>query len=149
MIFAACATCSPARKKSRKRPPTCGRGDSACVSSKVTERPNAARASASTPRWRPNTVRRENSCRTSNTDWNRSKASRKRGMRNERNSVASGRLLVRGPNVMKGYLNPDANATFQALGGWYDTGDIAHVDAERFVTILGRLKRFAKVSGEM
>ena len=71
------------------------------------------------------------------------------GMRNERNSVASGRLLVRGPNVMKGYLNPDANATFQALGGWYDTGDIAHVDAERFVTILGRLKRFAKVSGEM
>jgi len=60
-----------------------------------------------------------------------------------------GRLLVRGPNVMKGYLNPDANATFKALGGWYDTGDIVSVDAERFVTILGRLKRFAKVSGEM
>src|SRR5205823_11092534 len=60
-----------------------------------------------------------------------------------------GRLLVRGPNVMKGYLNPDANATFKALGGWYDTGDIASLDAERIVTILGRLKRFAKVSGEM
>ena len=60
-----------------------------------------------------------------------------------------GRLLVRGPNVMKGYLNPDANAQFQALEGWYDTGDIASVDADRFVTILGRLKRFAKVSGEM
>ena len=60
-----------------------------------------------------------------------------------------GRLLVRGPNVMKGYLNPDANATFKALAGWYDTGDIVSVDAERFVTILGRLKRFAKVSGEM
>ena len=60
-----------------------------------------------------------------------------------------GRLLVRGPNVMKGYLNPDANAKFKALGGWYDTGDIAGVDADRFVTILGRLKRFAKVSGEM
>src|SRR5256885_14618370 len=60
-----------------------------------------------------------------------------------------GRLLVRGPNVMKGYVNPDANATFKALGGWYDTGDIVSVDAERFVTILGRLKRFAKVSGEM
>jgi acyl-[acyl-carrier-protein]-phospholipid O-acyltransferase/long-chain-fatty-acid--[acyl-carrier-protein] ligase len=60
-----------------------------------------------------------------------------------------GRLFVRGPNVMKGYLNADANAKFQALGGWYDTGDIASVDADRFVHILGRMKRFAKVSGEM
>jgi acyl-[acyl-carrier-protein]-phospholipid O-acyltransferase/long-chain-fatty-acid--[acyl-carrier-protein] ligase len=60
-----------------------------------------------------------------------------------------GRLFVRGPNVMKGYLNPDANAAFQALGGWYDTGDIVRVDAEGFLHILGRLKRFAKVSGEM
>jgi acyl-[acyl-carrier-protein]-phospholipid O-acyltransferase/long-chain-fatty-acid--[acyl-carrier-protein] ligase len=60
-----------------------------------------------------------------------------------------GRLLVRGPNVMKGYLNPEANAQFKALNGWYDTGDIASVDADRYVTILGRLKRFAKVSGEM
>lgn len=60
-----------------------------------------------------------------------------------------GRLLVRGPNVMKGYLNADANARFQALGGWYDTGDIVHLDDDRFVRILGRLKRFAKVSGEM
>jgi acyl-[acyl-carrier-protein]-phospholipid O-acyltransferase/long-chain-fatty-acid--[acyl-carrier-protein] ligase len=60
-----------------------------------------------------------------------------------------GRLLVRGPNVMKGYLNPEANAAFQALGGWYDTGDIAHVDEDRYVTLLGRLKRFAKISGEM
>lgn len=60
-----------------------------------------------------------------------------------------GRLFVRGPNVMKGYLNPDANAKFQAAGGWYDTGDIVRVDEDRFVHILGRLKRFAKVSGEM
>jgi acyl-[acyl-carrier-protein]-phospholipid O-acyltransferase/long-chain-fatty-acid--[acyl-carrier-protein] ligase len=60
-----------------------------------------------------------------------------------------GRLLVRGPNVMKGYLNAEANARFQALGGWYDTGDIATVDEERFVHIQGRLKRFAKISGEM
>ena len=62
---------------------------------------------------------------------------------------ATGRLLVRGPNVMKGYLNPDANAKFQALGGWYDTGDIVRIDDDKFVHILGRLKRFAKVSGEM
>ena len=60
-----------------------------------------------------------------------------------------GRLFVRGPNVMKGYLNPEANAAFQALGGWYDTGDIAAVDPSGFLHILGRLKRFAKVSGEM
>ena len=60
-----------------------------------------------------------------------------------------GRLFVRGPNIMKGYLNPEANASFQQLGGWYDTGDIARVDERGFVHILGRLKRFAKISGEM
>lgn len=60
-----------------------------------------------------------------------------------------GRLLVRGPNIMRGYLNADANARFQSLGGWYDTGDIVRVDDEGFVFVLGRLKRFAKVSGEM
>ncbi len=60
-----------------------------------------------------------------------------------------GRLLVRGPNVMRGYLNADANAHFQTLGGWYDTGDIASIDLEGFVTLRGRLKRFAKISGEM
>ena len=60
-----------------------------------------------------------------------------------------GRLFVRGPNVMRGYLNPEPNAAFQKLGGWYDTGDIAKVDEEGFVFILGRLKRFAKISGEM
>ena len=60
-----------------------------------------------------------------------------------------GRLFVRGPNIMRGYLNAEPNADFQALGGWYDTGDIVRVDAEGFVFVLGRLKRFAKVSGEM
>ncbi|MBN2508447.1 MAG: AMP-binding protein [Verrucomicrobia bacterium] len=60
-----------------------------------------------------------------------------------------GRLLVKGPNVMRGYLNPEANTQFQALDGWYDTGDIARLDADGFLTLLGRLKRFAKISGEM
>ena len=60
-----------------------------------------------------------------------------------------GRLFVRGPNIMKGYLNADANAKFQSLGGWYDTGDIVRVDDEGYVFIQGRLKRFAKISGEM
>jgi acyl-[acyl-carrier-protein]-phospholipid O-acyltransferase/long-chain-fatty-acid--[acyl-carrier-protein] ligase len=60
-----------------------------------------------------------------------------------------GRLWVRGPNLMRGYLNRDANEKFLAGQGWYDTGDIASVDEDGFVQILGRLKRFAKVSGEM
>jgi acyl-[acyl-carrier-protein]-phospholipid O-acyltransferase / long-chain-fatty-acid--[acyl-carrier-protein] ligase len=60
-----------------------------------------------------------------------------------------GRLWVRGPNIMRGYLNAEANAKFLAGNGWYDTGDIARVDEDGFLFILGRLKRFAKVSGEM
>ena len=63
--------------------------------------------------------------------------------------TTGGRLFVRGPNVMKGYLNADANEKFLALGGWYDTGDIVRVDEEGYVFIQGRLKRFAKISGEM
>ncbi|MBI2512339.1 MAG: AMP-binding protein [Opitutae bacterium] len=60
-----------------------------------------------------------------------------------------GQLFVRTPAMMKGYLNADANARFQALGGWYDTGDIVKIDDDGYVTVLGRLKRFAKISGEM
>ncbi len=71
------------------------------------------------------------------------------GMQHPVFTNSTGRLFVRGPNVMRGYLNPEANARFQALDGWYDTGDIAKVDADGFLYILGRLKRFAKISGEM
>ena len=60
-----------------------------------------------------------------------------------------GRLWVKGPNVMRGYLNQDANEKFAADRGWYDTGDIVSLDEEGFVHILGRSKRFAKISGEM
>ena len=60
-----------------------------------------------------------------------------------------GRLFVRGSKVMKGYLNTDANAKFLALDGWYDTGDVVSVDADGYLHIRGRLKRFAKVSGEV
>ena len=60
-----------------------------------------------------------------------------------------GRFFVRGPNVMKGYLNPEVNRHFHELGGWYDTGDIVHVDNDGFLHVRGRMKRFAKVSGEM
>jgi acyl-[acyl-carrier-protein]-phospholipid O-acyltransferase/long-chain-fatty-acid--[acyl-carrier-protein] ligase len=61
-----------------------------------------------------------------------------------------GRLLVRGPNVMMGYLKADHPGELQPPpDGWYDTGDIVTIDAEGFVTIKGRAKRFAKVGGEM
>jgi len=65
-----------------------------------------------------------------------------------------GRLYVRGPNVMLGYLLHDRPgelvAAASALGlGWYDTGDIVSIDATGFVRIEGRAKRFAKVGGEM
>lgn len=60
------------------------------------------------------------------------------------------RLHVRGPNVMLGYLRADRPGVLEPPpGGWYDTGDIVEIDAEGFVTIKGRAKRFAKVAGEM
>ena len=61
-----------------------------------------------------------------------------------------GRLYLRGPNVMKGYLSPDDPLEIEPLpGGWHDTGDIVDIDADGYICILGRAKRFAKIGGEM
>lgn len=61
-----------------------------------------------------------------------------------------GRLYLRGPNVMKGYLSSDDPDEIEPLkDGWHDTGDIVSVDEEGYVCILGRAKRFAKIGGEM
>jgi acyl-[acyl-carrier-protein]-phospholipid O-acyltransferase/long-chain-fatty-acid--[acyl-carrier-protein] ligase len=61
-----------------------------------------------------------------------------------------GRLSIRGPNIMAGYLKADAPGQLQVLPeGWHDTGDIVTIDAAGYVTIRGRAKRFAKIGGEM
>ncbi len=61
-----------------------------------------------------------------------------------------GRLFIRGPNVMAGYLlaeNPGVLVV--PADGWHDTGDIVTIDADGFIAIRGRAKRFAKIGGEM
>jgi acyl-[acyl-carrier-protein]-phospholipid O-acyltransferase / long-chain-fatty-acid--[acyl-carrier-protein] ligase len=61
-----------------------------------------------------------------------------------------GRLHVRGPNVMLGYLRPENPGVIERPPeGWHDTGDIVTIDGDGFVAIKGRAKRFAKIGGEM
>jgi acyl-[acyl-carrier-protein]-phospholipid O-acyltransferase/long-chain-fatty-acid--[acyl-carrier-protein] ligase len=60
-----------------------------------------------------------------------------------------GLLLVRGPNVMVGYLNRPEKTEEVLKDGWYNTGDIATLDEDGFLRITDRLSRFSKIGGEM
>jgi acyl-[acyl-carrier-protein]-phospholipid O-acyltransferase / long-chain-fatty-acid--[acyl-carrier-protein] ligase len=61
----------------------------------------------------------------------------------------AGLLLVRGPNVMQGYLNRPEKTAEVLRDGWYNTGDIAAMDEDGFIRITDRLSRFSKIGGEM
>jgi acyl-[acyl-carrier-protein]-phospholipid O-acyltransferase / long-chain-fatty-acid--[acyl-carrier-protein] ligase len=61
----------------------------------------------------------------------------------------AGRLFLKGPNVMLGYIRHDNPGVIEPVeGGWHDTGDVVSIDEEGFLSIKGRMKRFAKVGGE-
>jgi acyl-[acyl-carrier-protein]-phospholipid O-acyltransferase / long-chain-fatty-acid--[acyl-carrier-protein] ligase len=60
-----------------------------------------------------------------------------------------GLLLVRGPNVMQGYLNQPEKTAAVLQDGWYNTGDIAMLDEDGFLRVTDRLSRFSKIGGEM
>ncbi|WAC48928.1 AMP-binding protein [Asticcacaulis sp. SL142] len=64
--------------------------------------------------------------------------------------AVGGRLFIKGPNIMAGYLNEANPDIIEApMDGWHDTGDIVNIDDEGYIHILGRVKRFAKIAGEM
>ncbi len=67
----------------------------------------------------------------------------------EMSTGEDGMLMVTGPNVMCGYANQAELTAKAVVDGWYSTGDIAHIDADGFLHITGRLSRFSKIGGEM
>ena len=60
-------------------------------------------------------------------------------------------IYVRGESIFSGYIDPAIETPFEAFDGhtWYKTGDLGYQDADGFLYITGRLKRFVKIAGEM
>ena len=69
--------------------------------------------------------------------------------REELGTDTEGLMLYRGPNVMVGYLNREEATAEKIKDGWYDTGDMAKIADDGFITITGRMSRFSKIGGEM
>ncbi|MCA9054117.1 MAG: AMP-binding protein, partial [Planctomycetaceae bacterium] len=67
----------------------------------------------------------------------------------DRGVDAEGLLLIKGANVMRGYLNQPDKTAEVVRDGWYVTGDFAKIDTDGFITITGRMSRFSKIGGEM
>lgn len=61
----------------------------------------------------------------------------------------NGVLYCKGPNVMQGYFQQSEKTAEAMSEGWYNTGDVAHIDGEGFIVMLDRLSRFSKIGGEM
>jgi acyl-[acyl-carrier-protein]-phospholipid O-acyltransferase/long-chain-fatty-acid--[acyl-carrier-protein] ligase len=62
---------------------------------------------------------------------------------------SEGLLLIKGPNVMKGYLGEPLKTAAVLRDGWYVTGDVAVMSREGFIKLVGRASRFSKIAGEM
>ncbi|QDU79844.1 Bifunctional protein Aas [Polystyrenella longa] len=69
--------------------------------------------------------------------------------REDLDAEQEGLLLVKGPNVMKGYLNQPEKTAEVIRDGWYETGDFARIHQDGFIEITGRQSRFSKIAGEM
>ncbi|WP_437225438.1 acyl-[ACP]--phospholipid O-acyltransferase [Planctomicrobium sp. SH661] len=67
----------------------------------------------------------------------------------DRGIGVEGLLLIKGPNVMRGYLDEPAKTSELIHDGWYNTGDFGMLDQDGFLTITGRQSRFSKIGGEM
>ncbi len=67
----------------------------------------------------------------------------------DRGIDTEGLLLIKGANVMRGYLNQPEKTAQVIRDGWYVTGDFAKIDSDGFIEITGRMSRFSKIGGEM